>query len=87
MKQLKISLADDLRRHLEAVSAAAGHSLAEEIRRRLERNLSKTGRTQRRRSFWPQLLHSQIMLSARRDTLGTGTPDLTKRFAGPLADA
>jgi hypothetical protein len=43
MKQLKISLTDDLRRHLEAVSAAAGHSLAEEIRRRLERTLVQDG--------------------------------------------
>ena len=43
MKQLKISLTDDLRRHLEAVSAAAGHNLAEEIRRRLERTLVQDG--------------------------------------------
>ena len=43
MKQLKISLTDDLRRHLEAVSAAAGHSRAEEIRRRLERTLVQDG--------------------------------------------
>jgi hypothetical protein len=41
MKQLKISLTNELRRHLETISAASGHSLAEEIRRRLERTLTQ----------------------------------------------
>ncbi len=43
MRQLKISLTDDLRRQLAKVSAAAGHSLALEIRRRLERTLEQDG--------------------------------------------
>ena len=43
MRQLKISLTDDLRRQLAKVSAAAGHSLALEIRRRLQRTLEQDG--------------------------------------------
>ena len=43
MRQLKISLTDDLFRHLEMVSTAAGHSLASEIRRRLERTFAQEG--------------------------------------------
>src|SRR5258708_2178379 len=40
MKQLKVSLPDDLRIKLEEASAAADHSLAEEIRVRLERTFA-----------------------------------------------
>ncbi len=41
MRQLKISLTDDLFRQLAMVSTAAGHSLASEIRRRLERTFAQ----------------------------------------------
>ena len=43
MRQLKISLTDDLFRQLAMVSTAAGHSLALEIRRRLERTFAQEG--------------------------------------------
>jgi hypothetical protein len=39
MRQLKISLPDDVRQPLDVASAAAGRSLGEEIRQRLERSL------------------------------------------------
>ena len=41
MKQLKISLSDDLRARLETISAAAGNSVAEEIRQRVERTIAQ----------------------------------------------
>jgi hypothetical protein len=40
MKQLKVSLPDDLRTRLEAVSTATGRSLGEEIRDRLEESFA-----------------------------------------------
>ena len=43
MRQLKISLTDDLFRQLAMVSTAVGHSLASEIRRRLERTFAQEG--------------------------------------------
>ena len=43
MRQLKISLTDDLFRQLAMVSTAARHSLASEIRRRLERTFAQEG--------------------------------------------
>jgi hypothetical protein len=43
MRQLKIGLTDDLFRQLARVSTAAGHSLASEIRRRLERTFAQEG--------------------------------------------
>jgi hypothetical protein len=41
MKQLKVSLPDDLRAQLDAAAAGSGQSLAQEIRRRLERTLAE----------------------------------------------
>src|SRR5262245_47456441 len=41
MKQLKVSLPDDLRDRIEKASAASGLSLGEEIRRRIERSLDE----------------------------------------------
>jgi hypothetical protein len=41
MRQLKISLPDSLRDQLNSSSAVAGHSLAEEIRQRLERSCAE----------------------------------------------
>jgi hypothetical protein len=38
-RQLPVALPPDLRAHLESLSAQAGHSLAEEIRRRIERTI------------------------------------------------
>jgi hypothetical protein len=43
MKQLKVSLPDDLRTRLEAVSAATGRSLGEEIRARIEQSFGWEG--------------------------------------------
>jgi hypothetical protein len=43
MRQLKVSLTDDLFRQLAMVSTAVGHSLASEIRRRLERTFAQEG--------------------------------------------
>ena len=43
MRQLKNSLTDDLFRQLAMVSTAVGHSLASEIRRRLERTFAQEG--------------------------------------------
>jgi hypothetical protein len=41
MKQLKVSLPDDLRAQLDLAAMAAGNSVAEEIRRRLERSFAQ----------------------------------------------
>lgn len=41
MKQLKVSLPDDLRARLEAAAAKSGNSLGEEIRHRIEQTLEK----------------------------------------------
>jgi hypothetical protein len=41
MKQIKVSLPDDVRAVIEKASAEAGHSLSEEIRRRLEQTLKE----------------------------------------------
>jgi hypothetical protein len=41
MKQLKVSLPDDLRDQLEKASGKAGHSLGEEVRGRLERSFAE----------------------------------------------
>src|SRR5262245_47223368 len=43
MKQLKVSLPDELRAEIEEAAAKAGHSLGEEIRQRLERTLQDDG--------------------------------------------
>jgi hypothetical protein len=40
MKQLKVSLPDELRARLDKAAAEAGHSVAEDIRQRLERTLA-----------------------------------------------
>lgn len=84
MRQLKISLTDDLRRQLAKVSAAAGHSLALEIRRRLERTLEQDGSDRRPANLWLQSIASRPSLTVRPDMLGTLMPELTKRSAGPL---
>src|SRR5438128_1680405 len=42
-RQMGVGLPDDLRAQLEAASAAGGHSVAEEIRRRLERTFEDEG--------------------------------------------
>jgi len=40
MRQVNVSLPDDLRAELDAASAAAGHTLATEIRNRLQRSIA-----------------------------------------------
>jgi hypothetical protein len=40
VKQLKVSLPDGLREHLEQASSKAGHSLSEELRLRLEKTIA-----------------------------------------------
>jgi hypothetical protein len=47
MKQLKISLADEVRGRLDAASAMAGHSLGEEIRQRLDQSFAMDAIDQR----------------------------------------
>jgi hypothetical protein len=41
MKQLKVGLTDAQRAHLETVASIGGHSLSEEIRRRLDRSIGE----------------------------------------------
>jgi hypothetical protein len=40
-RQLPVALSEDLRAQLESLSAEAGHSIAEEIRRRIERTIKE----------------------------------------------
>jgi hypothetical protein len=51
MKQLKISIPDDLRSQLDAASESSGQSLAEEIRLRLERTFYQDTFDQRTRDL------------------------------------
>src|SRR5258707_11264059 len=41
MKQLKVGLTDAQRAHLETVASISGHSVSEEIRRRLDRSIDE----------------------------------------------
>jgi hypothetical protein len=40
-KQLAVALSDDVRARLESAAAAAGHSVSEEVRRRIEKSFDK----------------------------------------------
>jgi hypothetical protein len=56
-RQLPVALSSDLRAHLESLSAAAGHSLAEEIRRRIERTIKEDEMDPVTRELWDGLIH------------------------------
>jgi hypothetical protein len=57
MKQLKISLPDDLRSQLDAAIESTGQSLAEEIRLRLERTFYQDTFDQRTRDLAHHVMH------------------------------
>src|SRR5260370_34730337 len=55
-KQMGVTIPETVRTQLEAASAAAGHSIAEEIRRRLERTFEEDARDPVLRDFVSDLV-------------------------------
>jgi hypothetical protein len=85
MRQLKISLTDDLFRQLAMVSTAAGHSLASEIRRRLERTFAQEGSDPRTDELLTAIRSFAVLVKCEGlDMHGTLMLELTKPFAGLL---
>src|SRR5262245_4422164 len=64
MKQLKVSLPDDLRERIEKASADSGLSLGEEIRRRLERTLDEDAQDVKTRELVDDIRRLAVMVFA-----------------------